>query len=104
MSEGTSAKVPEAIRVEVVYAEARRQIVRATTLAADATVRVAIDASGIRDELPAGFVPVAIGIFGRVVAADAPLRDGDRIELYRALVIDPMQARRRRAQRQGRRA
>jgi hypothetical protein len=38
-----------------------------------------------------------IGIHGRVVAAQTPLRDGDRVEIYRALIVDAKEARRRRA-------
>jgi len=91
---------PTTIRVEVVYADAQKQIVRSAEVTADATVEQAIRASAIREALPAGFVPASIGIFGRVVAADSPLRDGDRIELYRPLKIDPKQARRRRAEKQ----
>ncbi|MBS0584450.1 MAG: RnfH family protein [Proteobacteria bacterium] len=98
MPETSPAQSASTIQVEVVYAEPRRQIVRAAIVAADATVEEAITASGIRDELPAGFAPASIGVFGHAVESDAPLRDGDRVELYRALVIDPKQARRRRAQ------
>lgn len=91
---------PTTIRVDVVYADAQKQIVRSAELTADATVEQAIRASAIREALPAGFVPTSIGIFGRIVALDSPLRDGDRIELYRPLKIDPKQARRRRAEKQ----
>jgi putative ubiquitin-RnfH superfamily antitoxin RatB of RatAB toxin-antitoxin module len=96
----SSVKTASTIRVEVVYAEPQRRVVRVADLAAEATVEEAIGASGIRDELPAGFEPASIGIFGRVVALGASLRDGDRIELYRPLRIDPKQARRRRAEKQ----
>ena len=41
----------------------------------------------------------AVGIWGRTVALDAPLAEGDRVEIYRALLMDPKEARRRRAQR-----
>ncbi len=42
---------------------------------------------------------VAIGVWGKVRAADYLLRDGDRVELYRALQADPKDARRAKAQR-----
>ncbi|HZW50265.1 MAG TPA: RnfH family protein, partial [Rudaea sp.] len=73
-----------------------RQFLRAVEVAAGSTVADAIAASGILAQLP-GFVPAGIGIFGRAVAPDTRLRDGDRVELYRALKIDPKQARRNRA-------
>ena len=100
MPEAAPAKPASTIRVEVVYAEPQRRIMRVAILAAEATVEQAIRTSGIRDELPAGFAAASVGIFGRVVALDAPLRDGGRIELYRPLRIDPKQARRRRAEKQ----
>ena len=69
-----------------------------STSSATATVDDAIRASGISAQLPKGFKPAAIGIFGRTVSASDTLHDGDRIELYRPLKIDPKEARRRRAQ------
>jgi len=87
----------DSIRVQVIYADRQRQVVREADVAADATVKVAIRSSGILDELPAGFAPTAIGIWGRIVDGDERLRAGDRIELYRSLRIDPKEARRRRA-------
>lgn len=92
--------VPKTIRVDVAYADARTQIVRSVIVSADAKVEDAIRASAIGDLLPADMIPASIGIFGRVVTPSTGLRDGDRIELYRPLKIDPKQARRRRAQKQ----
>jgi putative ubiquitin-RnfH superfamily antitoxin RatB of RatAB toxin-antitoxin module len=88
----------ERLRVCVVYADPQRQIVRELELDSGATVAEAIRASAILDELP-GFRPAGIGIFGAKVAPDTLLRDGDRIELYRPLLIDPKEARRQRAKR-----
>jgi len=90
------------IRVEVVYAEPQRRILRVATLPAGASVGEAIRLSGIRDVLPADFEPTSIGIFGRIVVSAALLSDGDRIELYRPLKVDPKQARHRRAEKQKR--
>ena len=87
----------DTIRVTVAYADPAGQLVRDATVSADARVEDAILASGIRAELPPGFQPAAIGIFNRIVDACARLRDGDRIELYRSLKIDPKEARRARA-------
>ncbi|HMM56796.1 MAG: RnfH family protein [Xanthomonadales bacterium PRO7] len=86
----------ESIRVEVVYADPHRQFLRVVDIPPGSKVIDAVDASGILAQLP-GFVPAGYGIFGRSVAMDAPLRDGDRVELYRPLQIDPKQARRNRA-------
>jgi len=86
------------IRVEVVYASATQQILHRTELAQGTTVMQAINASGITVALAHGTIdPQRLGIHGRRVTADQELRDGDRIEIYRPLMLDPMEARRRRA-------
>jgi putative ubiquitin-RnfH superfamily antitoxin RatB of RatAB toxin-antitoxin module len=89
----------ERIRVAVVYADPQMQIEKWVDVSAESTVGEAIAASGIADSLPPGFTPAAIGIYGRIVDEHHRVRDGDRIELYRPLVVDPKEARRRRAQR-----
>ncbi|KRE87161.1 hypothetical protein ASG75_03175 [Rhodanobacter sp. Soil772] len=91
MAEGT-------IRVEVVYAGTEQPIQRRVELADGSTVMQAIDASGIVAMLPDGVIdPARLGIFARKVAPDRLVREGDRIEIYRPLLLDPMEARRRRA-------
>ncbi len=45
---------------------------------------------------------VAVGVFGRPVVREQILRPGDRVEIYRSLVVDPKEARRQRAARSGR--
>jgi len=87
----------ETIAVEIAYADPERQLLRKVEIAANSTVAEALAASGIADELPAGFEPAGLGIFGRMVTPDTRLADGDRVELYRPLLADPKEARRRRA-------
>ncbi len=87
----------ETIRVEVACAEPGRAFLRAVTLPAGATVADAVAASGLVAAWPG--VTVAddrLGVFGRRVASRQVLRDGDRVEVYRPLVLDPKEARRRR--------
>nr|HET7857667.1 RnfH family protein [Caldimonas sp.] len=57
----------------------------------------AVRASGVLERWPelASGEP-SIGIWGRAARAETPLRDGDRVELYRPLAADPQEARRRR--------
>lgn len=88
----------ESIRVSVVYADPNNQIALSLNIHPDATVDDAIQASGIFEHLPNGFKAAAIGVFGQIVSGKQTLHDGDRIELYRPLKIDPKEARRRRAQ------
>ncbi|MBI1396022.1 MAG: RnfH family protein [Betaproteobacteria bacterium] len=88
------------MRVEVVHAERHRQVVRPLTLGAGATVADALAASGLGGAvvgLDGG--PPETGVWGRRVPPDHPLEDGDRIELLRPLLVDPKDARRRRAAR-----
>jgi putative ubiquitin-RnfH superfamily antitoxin RatB of RatAB toxin-antitoxin module len=87
------------IRVAVVYADPKVQIEKWVDVPLDSTAGEVIAASGIADSLPAGFTPTAIGIYGRIVDEHHRVRDGDRIELYRPLQIDPKEARRQRASR-----
>ncbi len=86
------------IRAEVVYAGTEQPIRRRVELADGSTVMQVIDASGIAAVLPDGAInPARLGIFARKVAPDRLVREGDRIEIYRPLLLDPMEARRRRA-------
>lgn len=86
------------ITVEVVYAGAMEQLLRRVELPAGSTVLQAIDASGIVGMLPDGVLDLhRLGIFARKVTPDLEVHDGDRIEIYRSLLLDPMEARRRRA-------
>ena len=88
----------ERMTVEVVFADANGVVRRRVELAAGSTVMQAIDASAIAAALPGGVVDSAqLGIFSRRVSPDEVLRDGDRVEIYRSLTLDPKEARRRRA-------
>lgn len=87
------------IRVEVVFAGSGSWVERRRIeVSPGCTVIQAIEASGIAQCLPAGAVdPARLGIFARKAAADQVVRDGDRVEIYRPLELDPMEARRRRS-------
>jgi hypothetical protein len=90
----------ETIEVEVAYAEPARQFLRRVTLDAGATIADAIAASKVEAELGIDASSLATGIWSKPKPRDTPLSDGDRVELYRALLADPKEARRRRATRQ----
>jgi putative ubiquitin-RnfH superfamily antitoxin RatB of RatAB toxin-antitoxin module len=90
----TSATIP----VEVVYALPERQTLLALQMPAGATVREAIEQSGVLQLHPEiDLSQAAVGIFGRRAPLDARLREHDRVEIYRPLTADPKDARRRRA-------
>ena len=70
-----------------------------------ATALDAIRASGLLEgEAGIDISTQPVGIWGRVRALDAVLADGDRVEVYRPLVINPKEARRLRAQRASKRS
>jgi uncharacterized protein len=81
------------LRVEVVQAGRDGASIVALRLPAGATVADALRVAGI------GGNPAGVGIFGRRVKADTRLADGDRVEVYRPLRLDPKEARRARARR-----
>jgi len=83
------------LRISVVYLRPGLAFERALRLPAPATVGAAIEASGIRDAVPelAG-VSMQIGVFSQRRALSDALHDGDRVEIYRPLTIDPKEARR----------
>lgn len=86
------------ITVEVVHAQAGQSILRSVRLPSGSTVMQAIEASLILAMLSEGAVDCRqAGIFSQKVAPNHIVKEGDRIELYRPLVLDPMEARRRRA-------
>jgi putative ubiquitin-RnfH superfamily antitoxin RatB of RatAB toxin-antitoxin module len=87
----------ETIEVEVAYAEPSRQFLRRVIVPIGASVADAIAASGVEAEWGIDAGELAVGIWSRVVARDAMVGAGDRIELYRPLKADPKESRRRRA-------
>lgn len=88
----------EELDVEVVFAAPDSQLLLALKVPADATVRDAIQLSGIQDRFPEyPLDSLQVGIWGRVVSLTQQLHAGDRVEIYRELEIDPMEARRIRA-------
>jgi len=88
------------MRVEVVYALPGGHDHTTLELRGGATVDEALRASGIA-ERHRGIDLSRLGIFGRRVARDTPLAQGDRVEIYRPLALDPKEARRERARRSG---
>lgn len=88
----------ETIQVEVAYARPGEQAILTLAVPAGTKAEEAILASGILARFPEIDLPNArLGLFSRPVAYDEPLRDGDRVEIYRPLQADPKQVRRQRA-------
>ena len=94
------------MRVTVVYSPAPRQAREwVVALPAGATVLQALRASGIVEEFPLlDLDAAAVGVWGQRAPAGQLLREGDRVEVYRPLRVDPKVARRERFRSQGARA
>ena len=88
------------MRIEVVYAQPNLQSLVVLELAPGATVRDAIVASGLLERQRAiDPATVIAGLFGTRVPLWRELAEGDRVEILRPLLVDPKEARRRRARR-----
>jgi putative ubiquitin-RnfH superfamily antitoxin RatB of RatAB toxin-antitoxin module len=90
----------EQIGVEVVYALKDRQEVVSLRLPEGATVRSAIEASGLLARFPEIDLDKGgnkVGVFAKLTPMDTALRDRDRVEIYRPLIADPKEVRRKRA-------
>lgn len=86
------------IQVEVVYAQAEQQWVLSVLGEPGLTLQDAVNNSGILKRCPEiDWATVDVGVFGKVARKDSPLNDGDRVEIYRPLIADPKEMRKKRA-------
>ena len=86
------------INIEAVYALPDEQMLFRQSVPEGATVAEAIQLCGILEKYPEiDLAANKVGIFGKLAKADTLLRDKDRIEIYRALIADPKEVRRKRA-------
>lgn len=94
------------MRVLVLYSPAPRQVLEwAVEVPAGATVRDAVRASGWPEATQGQDVSALdVGIRGRRSTLEQAVKEGDRVEIYRPLLVDPKVARRERFQKQGARA
>ena len=88
------------LRIEVAYARPDLQKIVELEVDEGTSVFDAASRSGLEQIFPEiSYAEIDMGVFGKVVKKphEEMLRDGDRIELYRPLIIDPKQARLNRA-------
>ncbi|MBN8188928.1 MAG: RnfH family protein [Salipiger thiooxidans] len=77
------------MNVGIAYAKPTAQIWRSLTIAEGATVRDVIEASGLLDQFPELDLETnKVGIFGTVARLDKPVKEGDRVEIYRPIHPD----------------
>jgi len=88
----------ETINVEVAYALPEKQVILPVNVELGTTIGGAIVQSGIMMEFPElDLESSQVGVFGKVTAMTTVLSDGDRVEIYRPLIADPKEVRRKRA-------
>lgn len=86
------------IQVEVVYGRADEQALLTVGVIDGAVVKDVIVASKVMEHFPEiDLEKVKVGLFGKLTKMDQVVRAGDRIEIYRPLIADPKEVRKRRA-------
>ena len=87
------------MRVEVAYAKVDEQVIIPLDVDVGTTLEQAIHLSGILEQYPEiDLAKNKTGIFGKIAKADTELREKDRVEIYRPLIADPKESRRKRAE------
>lgn len=82
------------INVIVAYATPEKQVEIPIAVEVNCTVAIAIRRSGMLEQFPEiNFAINKAGLNGKLVKLDSLMQDGDRVEIYRPLIIDPKQAR-----------
>jgi len=85
------------MNVGVCYAEADRQLWMRLEVPDNSTVEETIKLSGVLIRYPEiNLANQKVGIFGKIAALDATVKDGDRVEIYRQITVDPQTVQRRR--------
>lgn len=89
------------INIEIAYANLEKQALITLQVAKNYTIQTAIEQSGILKQFPEIDLGInKVGIFSKTAALTTVLHEGDRVEIYYPLLIDPKAARKARAKRQ----
>ena len=87
------------IKIEVVYALPHEQILLKMDVPAQTTLAEAVKLSGLKDKFPEiDLEKGKFGLYGQLSKADVVLREKDRVEIYRPLIADPKEVRKKRAE------
>lgn len=93
----TGGNASAAIAIRVAYATREEQVIIELSVAEGTTIQEAIQRSGILNRYPdIDLRSQGVGVFGQARTLGYCPRSGDRIEIYRPLVLDPKEARRKR--------
>jgi uncharacterized protein len=86
------------IRIQVCYTKPGLQLLRELSVEDGTTLQAAIEESGVLRDAPEIDLTVCrVGVYGKLKALDTVLRNDDRVEIYRPLIADPKESRRKRA-------
>lgn len=90
-------------QVVVLYATPQREFIQPLRVAPGTTIGQAIERSGVLQTFPEiSLVTQPVGIYGKKKTLETVLREADRVEIYRPLVADPKDSRRKRAAKKAR--
>lgn len=94
----SAAQLDELLQVYVIYATPQDEFIHPMRVAPGTTIGQAIEASGVLARFPEiNLVTQPVGIYGKKKTLETALRERDRVEIYRPLVADPKDSRRKRA-------
>ena len=89
----------ETLTIEIAYALPLKQELVHLQMPAGSTVQQAIEASGLKQKYPEiDLSKNKVGVLGKLSKLDAPQRDRDRVEIYRPLIADPKEVRKKRVE------
>jgi uncharacterized protein len=89
----------EKVFIEVTYALPEEQVLLSLDVEQGTTVEQAVQLSGVLERFPdIDLTKNKVGVFGKATKLDEVLRDKDRVEIYRPLIADPKESRRKRAE------
>ncbi|RLV59942.1 RnfH family protein [Parashewanella curva] len=90
---------PEHIMIDVVYALPKQQKIISVNARLGATAIEVLKQSGMQTFFPEiDYDNVKLGIFSNLIKPDRVMEAGERLEIYRPLIADPKDVRRRRAE------
>lgn len=93
----SESETPEQINIEVAYAREDQQVILSLMVNAGTTLEQAVEQSGILQTFPEiDLTKNKIGIFGKLGKKTAEIKEGNRVEIYRPLIADPKEVRRKR--------
>lgn len=96
-SNSLDAEKNDEFKVEVAYATPQQQVILDLMVSPDTTIEQAIEQSGVLERFPEIDLSVnKVGIFGKLSKKTLGLKAGDRVEIYRPLLADPKEVRRKR--------